>query len=49
MDGEKLMSHKLGHIFLIFLWILVGLLIIDILWGVVPLINLFMELLNEII
>tara|TARA_Y100000817_G_C16483002_1_gene378955 strand:+ start:157 stop:288 length:132 start_codon:yes stop_codon:yes gene_type:complete len=43
------MSNKLGHIFLIFLWVLVGLLIIDILWGVEDLIDFFIGILNEII
>ena len=42
------MSHKLGHILLIFLWILVGLLVIDVLWGVEDLIDFFWGNLNEI-
>ena len=45
MDGEKLMIHSV----IVILWILVGLLVIDVLWGVIPLINLFMEIVNEII
>ena len=45
MDGEKLMIHSV----IVILWILVGLLFIDVLWGVIPLINLFMEIVNEII
>ena len=37
------------HSVIVILWILVGLLVIDVLWGVIPLINLFMEIVNEII
>tara|TARA_B100000929_G_scaffold253481_1_gene214345 strand:- start:734 stop:865 length:132 start_codon:yes stop_codon:yes gene_type:complete len=42
------MGNKLGHIFLIFLWVLIGLLLMDVLWGINDLITLFTELINEI-
>ena len=44
MDGEKLMVHSV----IVILWILVGLLVIDVLWGVEPMIDFIWGNLNEI-